>query len=284
VRKSFFRKEFNMNSSLATDLALRQHIVEYVCQNVNQTPLQRDPFPHIAIQDFFPADVYAELQQLFPELTLFEAFSYEKHHTETGESNRRRFRTSNDSLDLLAPASRVFWYSVRSALGSPELRAAVFEKLAPGLAFRYKVNEQQAAALPGYALLEVFHETDGYQIKPHPDTRKKVVTMQIALPEDEQQVEMGTEFYRRSLRPTAWLREPRGFDVVKRMKFLPNCAYAFTVLNTTTLKSWHGRTAIPGQCGARKSLLNIWYEKPEHGCPDLVAENQTLSMSRKAAA
>lgn len=275
-----------MNSSLATDVALRQHIVDFLCQNVKRTPLERDPFPHLVLQQFFPADVYSELQRLFPELSLFEAFSYEKHHTENGESNRRRFQTSNASLDRLPPAARVFWYSVRSALGSPELKTAVFEKLAPGLAFRYRVDEAAAAELPGYALPEVFHETDGYRIKPHPDTRKKVVTMQIALPEDDRQSAMGTEFYRRSLRPAAWLREPLGFEIAKRMKFEPNCAYAFTVLNTTLLKSWHGRTTIPGQCGARKSLLNIWYEKAEHACLDLVAENQTLAatQSSKAAA
>jgi hypothetical protein len=120
----------------------------------------------------------------------------------------------------------------------------------------------------------LFHETQGYSIKPHPDTRKKVVTMQVALPGDDSQRDLGTEFYRRSLHPSDWLREPRGFQVAKRMPFLPNTAYAFSVLNTFSLKSWHGKTAIPGALGERNSLLNIWYQDPQHANRDLVAEWQ----------
>ena len=74
------------------------------------------------------------------------------------------------------------------------------------------------------------------------------------------------------MNPRAWLREPRGFDIVKTTPFLPNTAYAFSVLNTFTLKSWHGRTAIPGHCGERNSLLNIWYENAEFANGDLIAE------------
>lgn len=261
--------------------------VEEICDRVDSTPFLREPFPHILIHDFLPEVAYEKLHCYFPSMENFEAFAYDKHHTETGESNRKRFQTNNDSLERLDGEAKVFWYTLRSVLGSNELKRCVFSKLSPGLRIRYGCPHEEVSQLKGFALPEVFHETDGYSIKPHPDTRKKVVTMQIALPTDNSQVDLGTEFYQRAIRPAAWLREPRGFDVVKRMPFLPNTAFAFVVLNTIGLKSWHGRTSISGDSLAgqvskpRKSILNIWYDRVENACTDIFEDNQRLEMMAK---
>src|SRR5262249_17242079 len=122
----------------------------------------------------------------------------------------------------------------------------------------------------------------GYAIKPHPDTRRKVVTMQIALPRDDSQRELGTEFYRRSLNPLTLTRAPHGFVIARTMDFLPNTAYAFSVLNTFRLKSWHGRSMIPVSLGERNSILNIWYENAEDANTDLIDENRWLKALRSA--
>lgn len=266
------------------DAALLKKLIAHAVRVVRDVPLETNPFPHVLVRGIWPADEYGRLLEMFPPLKLYEPFAYEKHKTSDGDSNRRRFQMSNAWLDRLSGETRTFWYSIRSALGSHELKNAIFEKLAPGLSHRYGVSPQAAQGLPGFALPELFHETQGYSIKPHPDTRKKVVTMQIALAADDSQEALGTEFYRRSMNPKAWLREPRGFEVVKCMPFLPNTAYAFSVLNTLTIKSWHGRTAIPGQLGVRNSMLNIWYERAENANLELVAEwNEISAASGKAA-
>jgi hypothetical protein len=189
-------------------------------------------------------------------------------------SNRGKFALSNTNLDHLLGRQRSLWLAVRDALASPQFKAAVFERLAGGLAYRFGISPEKAAATPGYPLPELFRETKGYTIKPHPDTRRKVVTMQIALPEDDHQRDIGTEFYRRSWNPLAMLREPRGFEVVKRAPFLPNMAYAFVVINSLRLKSWHGRTRLPGGLGARNSILNIWYAQAKDANADILAPYQ----------
>jgi hypothetical protein len=66
------------------------------------------------------------------------------------------------------------------------------------------------------------------------------------------------------------------------MDFLPNTAYAFSVLNTFRLKSWHGRSTIPASLGERNSILNIWYAKPEDANTELIDENRWLEAARSA--
>ena len=272
---------------LSFDAALRSRLTSHLMRTVHAMPLETDPFPHIVIRSFFPEDVYDQLLRTIPDYSLFEAFAYEKHQLQDGSSNRKRFQLTNASIQQLTAGQQRFWMTIRSALGSPELKSAIFQKLAPGLAFRYGISPSEATKLPGFALPELFHETRGYHIAPHPDTRRKVVTMQIALPRDNSHSHLGTEFYRRSLNPMSWLREPRGFETVKRMPFERNTAYAFTVLNTLTLKSWHGRTTLSQESVVRNSILNIWYEKAEQTNLDLIQEQiqlgQIPDVLRKAA-
>jgi hypothetical protein len=130
----------------------------------------------------------------------------------------------------------------------------------------------------------IYCESDGYRIAPQPDTTEKIVTMQFAFPEDESQPEIGTEFYQRSMNPLHLLREPRGFVVAKTMPFLPNRAYAFSVVNTVGLKSWHGRCTIRPVSGLRKSLLHIWYTKPDQTHADLETYRQFLGTAGRTAA
>lgn len=236
---------------------------------VRRAPLATDPFPHFIAENMFPDDVYRRLIASFPSPDCYRVFSYSKH-APGGVSNRGRFGLSNEELAALPDEQRSLWMVVRDALGSPEFKQAVFDRLAVGLAYRFGVSNDEAAKVDGYPLPELFRETSGYRIKPHPDTRHKLVTMQIALPSDDSQREIGTEFYRRSVNPLTMLREPRGFEVVKRAPFLPNMGYAFVVINALRLKSWHGRTELAGQSGVRNTILNIWYAKPEDGNQDLV--------------
>ncbi len=147
--------------------------------------------------------------------------------------------------------------------------------------------EFEAADLEGYALPELFREFASYRIKPHPDTRRKVVTMQISLPRDDfSHPQFGTEFYRRSLNLLHLMREPNGFEIVKCTPYVRNSAYAFTVLNKITWKSWHGRSTLPAANIVRNTILNIWYLSQADANQDVYRQpdQQEQSLVRAAAA
>jgi hypothetical protein len=245
----------------------------HVLQAVENAPVYQDPFPHLLISGFFPSDTYDELLAQLPRQGAYDPFGYTKHADADGAPTRFRFQLLATHFSRLPESSQQFWLGIRDVMGCEELKRAVFRKLGGGLAFRYSVPEDRTADLPGFPEPTLLRETEGYRIAPHPDTRRKVVTMQVALPEDESQKDLGTEFYRRSVNPFSLLREPRGFDIVKQTPFLPNHAYAFTVLNTIRRRSWHGRTTLQAQSGVRNTLQNLWYEKPEFGNPEIVAEH-----------
>ena len=250
---------------------IRSKAIAHMVKVVAGARVERRPFWHFIVEGIFPDELYREMLASLPNPRLYEAFGYEKHAT-GGASNRGRFVLTNSKLDQLLGRQRSLWLGIRDALGCPQFKTAVFERIAEGLAYRFGVSQEAAAAVAGYPLPELFRETAGYEIKPHPDTRRKLVTMQIALPPDDRQRDIGTEFYRRSFSPLALLRKPCGFEVVKRAPFLPNVAYVFAVINSLRLKSWHGRTILGGNVGVRNTILNIWYVDAAKGNPDLVEQ------------
>lgn len=242
---------------------LTAHVTAHAIQSVNGAYVSHDPFPHFTALELFPEKFYRELVDAMPS---------DDHCTPIGANSsvdgdaacRLRWGTHEESLALLDPDAQRLWRAARGALASEAFRQIVYTRLAEGLALRFgcRIDEVLQKA-PGFALPELYRETRGYRIAPHPDTRKKVVTMQVSLARDATQQHLGTEFYRRSMAPSAWRSEPRGFEIVKTAPFLPNAASAFVVLNKVGLKSWHGRTALTEQTGVRNSILNIWYSNAE---------------------
>ena len=75
--------------------ALCARIVTHMVESVRQTPTNEEPFPHIIVRNFFPADVYDDLLNFLPADDLYESFGYGKHHTADGQSTRLRFDLSS---------------------------------------------------------------------------------------------------------------------------------------------------------------------------------------------
>ena len=261
------------------DSALSAEVTAHAIRRAEDAAFSDDPFPHFTVFGLFPDDFYRELVATMPPND--DCLPIGAKTSANGDSScRLRFGLHEESLTLLPEAARPLWRAARATLQDEGFRATVYRKLASGLALRFGCRpEDVVEKAPGHALPELYRETKGYRITPHPDTRKKVVTMQVSLAVDDSQEHLGTEFYRRSLSPSSWKSEPRGFETVKTVPFLPNAASAFVVLNTMRLKSWHGRTLLAEQQGVRNSILNIWYANAS----DIERGDET-HLTQKAAA
>ena len=216
------------------------------------------PFPHIVFRNFFPADFYRELVRNVPT---------EGYDPIIDTGTRMALRLYGANVEKIDPALRPLWSAVSTMLTSKMLERAIRNRLHDGLEIRARGDRVAGADdLKLVAKPVVYRDSDGYQIKPHPDTRKKVVTMQLYCPTDASQEALGTTLYRASLKGLlhvgSYCLEP-----VKAIPFLPNVGYAFVVLkanHSLTNMSWHGRPRIKTD-QPRISILNTFYVNEDVG-------------------
>lgn len=216
------------------------------------------PFPHIFFRDFFPSNFYRDLVGNVPA---------EGYDPITGTGTRMALRLYGENVQKIEPERRNIWAAVSAMLTSNEVEQAIRVKLHDGLEIRARGDKVAGPSeLRLVAKPVVYKDSDGYQIKPHPDTRKKVVTMQLYCPLDTSQQALGTTLYQASLKGLLHV-DSYCLEPVKTLPFLPNVGYAFVVLkayHSLTKMSWHGRPAIKTD-QPRISILNTFYINEQVG-------------------
>jgi hypothetical protein len=250
-------------TSAAKEIATRS--LEHLLGRIEATPAIQEPFTHIFLEDVLPSDVYAQVLAGLPDESQYGGTAERYQRGEAGGFVRKMFQFTPTNLDALDPDRRELWAGIGAALTAPELKRALYAKLARDLAYRFGVPESSCADLPGHARPMLYRETEGFEIPPHPDTRKKVVTMALYFPADRSQLDLGTSLYRRRRLALPFGDWHGRFEELKRFPFEPNSAYAFVVNNTITKKSWHGRDELPPGAGVRNTLLNTFYDAPREG-------------------
>jgi len=240
--------------TIRSQIPLAAELTRHAAESIMAADTFSKPFPHIFFRDFFPSDFYANLTARFP------AKGYEAIK---GDGTRMALRLYDDHVEGIDADLRAMWAAVSEMLRSPEVERAIRVKLAEGLVTRARGDKVAGPdALKLVAKPVLYSDKDGYQIKPHPDTRKKVVTMQLYCPTDLSQEDLGTTLYKASLK--GLLHADSSFlEPVKTLPFLPNVGYAFVVLkayHTLTGMSWHGRPKIAAPVDKpRVSILNTFY-------------------------
>jgi hypothetical protein len=223
---------------------------------IRNAQLFERPYPLILFRDFFPGDFYARLLQRFPNVERFAGLN--------GDGTRREYALYDERTDPGSAEARGTWGIVRRVLVSLEVASALREKLDEGFRVRAK-RSGEGWPIPMFPRPVLYTDLDGYAIKPHADTRRKVLTMQIYLPADETQRDLGTTIYKISPAGVfAW--KSYGLAKDKTVPFLPNSGYAFVVIHpaySLFRSSWHGREAISVPVNKpRLSILNTYYGEP----------------------
>jgi len=237
-----------------------REVLDHLLRVVARTPAVHEPFSHVYFENVFPPEIYATMMASMPDAAHYRAINVDKHSRDDGVSTRDVLPLDADSLCALPESQRGVWHAVSKVLSSPELKSAVFNKLAPDLALRFGIKESEVDRLVTYCKPSLMRDLEGYEIPPHPDGRAKIVTMQLYLPRDRSQLGLGTALYKRKFTSLRGLVSWHGrFAKVKQFPFAPNSGYAFVVSNSRARKSWHGRERLPEGSGVRNSILNLYF-------------------------
>jgi hypothetical protein len=201
---------------MGSDMESRKDAIkESIRNSIQNAQANSEPYPHWVLNDFFPADVYAELRDLpFVAPDLGGVSGTREVHNAT----RVYFDKQNQSR---YPVVR----DVSDALQDPEI-VGLFASTFDG-----RLSDSLLR-------IEYAQDTGGFWLKPHTDIGVKNFTMLTYLSDDPEHRDLGTDIY--SDAETHYGRPP----------FVPNSCLVFIPSDRT----WHGFEARE-ITGVRKSII-----------------------------
>ena len=222
------------------------HLAEFVAQSIDAARAVEKPFFHLEFDRVFPDDIYAQILNLKPDATDYRPMHGRSkgHDLDDGTHTRVKIDLFPEYIRNLPPEKRALWDMVGRALCTEPVKKAFIRRLSPGLSKRFGAD---FAKVGMYPIPILTRDIPGYLITPHTDTKWKGITVQLYLPRDDANTDIGTIFHERL---------PDGSMPKKaQMRFAPNSGYAFAVGTDT----WHSADPVHNRVKTRDSILLTYF-------------------------
>lgn len=221
-------------------------LAEYVAGSFGAARVVEAPFYHLEFDRVFPDDIYAEMLQLMPETSDYRSMHGQSRslHPVGGAPTRVKIDLFPEYIRNLPAHKLAVWDVVGRALCSAQVRDALVDKLAPALKKRFGPGFRSVGLYPIPILTR---DVPGYLINPHTDIHWKGITVQLYLPEDASNTDVGTIFH--EVLPDGSLKK------AAQMRFAPNSGYAFAVSDD----SWHSADKVHDRIRTRDSILLTYF-------------------------
>jgi hypothetical protein len=223
-----------------------ERLSEFIGQSVDAARAVEKPFFHLEFDRVFPDDIYAQILALKPESRDYRPMHGRSkgHDLDDGTHTRVKIDLFPEYIRNLPAEKRALWDVIGRALCSEPVKQAFIRRLAPGLAKRFGAD---FAKVGMYPIPILTRDIPGYLIPPHTDTKWKGITVQLYLPADDANADIGTIFHERL---------PDGsMPKVTQMRFAPNSGYAFAVGTDT----WHSADPVHNRVKTRDSILLTYF-------------------------
>jgi len=225
-------------------------LAEFIAKSIDAARAVEKPFYHLEFDRVFPDDVYAQILALMPESGDYRPMHGRSkgHDLIDGTHTRVKIDLFPEYIRNLPPEKRALWDVVGRALCSELVKQSFIRRLAPGLSKRFGKAFTQIGMYPIPILTR---DIPGYLITPHTDTHWKGITVQLYLPKDDTNTDIGTIFHEKLSDGSLPKRA--------QMRFAPNSGYAFAVGDDT----WHSADPVHNRVKTRDSILLTYFV--DHG-------------------
>ncbi|MGP9810789.1 hypothetical protein ACTZWT_04675 [Rhodopseudomonas sp. NSM] len=221
-------------------------LVNHIVGAIDAAAVVMEPFYHLEFMGIFPAAVYAAMLAALPRNTDYRPMHGRSKGNDLADGTHTRVKIDlfPEYIRHLPPQQRSIWKVVGDALCSEPVKNAFRRKLAPALEKRFGPQFNDVGMFPIPILTR---DIPGYRITPHTDTHWKGITVQLYLPKDEANTDIGTIFH--NVLPDGSMPKAR------QMKFAPNSGYAFAVGDDT----WHSADPVHDRVETRDSILLTYF-------------------------
>ena len=221
-------------------------LAAFVAHSVDAARAVEKPFFHLEFDRVFPDDIYAQILKLMPVASDYRPMHGRSkgHDLEDGTHTRVKIDLFPEYIRNLPAEKHALWDIVGRALCSEPVKQAFIRRLAPGLSKRFG---KEFADVGMYPIPILTRDIPGYLITPHTDTLWKGITVQLYLPKDDANTDIGTIFH--DVLPDG--SKPKH----TQMRFAPNTGYAFAVGTDT----WHSADPVHNRVKSRDSILLTYF-------------------------
>jgi hypothetical protein len=221
-------------------------LIEFIEASIGAARVGQKPFYHLELENVFPAALYAAMLNSMPVLSDYRPMHGRSRNNDLADGTHTRVKIDlfPEYIHHLPQDKLMVWSVVGKALRSKPVIDAFRRMLAPALERRFG---RDYASCRLYAVPILTRDFPGYRIKPHTDTHWKGITVQLYLPRDDSNIDVGTIFHR--CLPNNALAK------AKQIPFAPNSGYAFAVDNDT----WHSADEVHDRVDTRDSILLTYY-------------------------
>ena len=249
----------------------------HLAYKIANTPILNFPFPHIYVENIFPADFYSKLLKNFPELKDLKSLADSDKANWGLAGYKDRFILNlgkKEELSMFEKNKQEFLKEFGEIFIKGEFGKLLKSKFKRFLDMRFQYLENVSF----HDEVRLILDKKNYSLGPHTDKPSKVISILFYLPKDLTQKETGTSIYMpkdlnlldKELPHKHYPHEH--FHKVITMPYVPNSAFCFVKTNN----SFHGVEKLEMENTDRWTLQYNLYVTDESLEEEIVAKNKHL--------
>ena len=245
-----------------------EELKENLVYKIINMDISEYPYPHYAIQDVFPAEVYELIVKYWPECSQFQPINeterivgYSSGQLSSSGKNRLIISYKKENLESFTNLdSAYFWSRLRRVLDSAEMITALLQRTMKYVQAGRPVENN----LKLKSDIIFVQDRKGYFINPHTDAPMRYVTTLFYCPDRDDITHLGSSIYIPKDKvgfpyQISSVHLPREqFTKIITAPYVPNTLFGFVV----GPKSFHGRDLIVDENIERRIILHMLKKGP----------------------